>query len=35
MTIRNLKLEDFDDVNNLFMQLHNWKWNNVLICLGK
>ena len=23
MIIRNLKLEDFDDVNNLFMQLHN------------
>ena len=23
MVIRNLKLEDFDDVNNLFMQLHN------------
>ena len=23
MIIRNLKLEDFDDVNNLFIQLHN------------
>ena len=23
MVIRNLELEDFDDVNNLFMQLHN------------
>lgn len=23
MIIRNLKIEDFDDVNNLFMQLHN------------
>lgn len=23
MIIRDLKLEDFDDVNNLFMQLHN------------
>ena len=23
MIIRNIKLEDFDDVNNLFMQLHN------------
>lgn len=23
MIIRNLKLEDFDEVNNLFMQLHN------------
>ncbi len=25
MVIRNLKLEDFDDVNNLFMQLHNYE----------
>ena len=23
MVIRNLELDDFDDVNNLFMQLHN------------